>query len=93
MGLRLDAYLFLVKQGFANFSFNVTKDAFSLVKGENLDLFVTSLNNLASALNLGKKYFEFYGWSGLFKVEPIQIVGVVMDDSNMMKWLRLRPET
>lgn len=75
--------LFLVKLAFANFAYTVTKDGSSLVNGKHLDLSVTSLNNFASSSNLGKKFFNSYGWSELSEFELSEILRVVLDNPNL----------
>lgn len=81
--MRLDAYPFLVKQVFPNFSFYAIEDAFSLVKGKNLDLSMTFLNNLAFTPNSEFSFFESYGWSEMSEVKPLQILRVMMGDLNL----------
>ncbi|KAB1212626.1 hypothetical protein CJ030_MR5G009668 [Morella rubra] len=53
IGLKCDSFPYLTKQSFANVGFTVSEDAISLVKGKDLDLFVTSLNNMALSPNSG----------------------------------------
>lgn len=81
--MRVDVYPVLVKLAFTNFVCTVTKDASSLVNGKHLDLFVSSLYNLASAPNSGKNFYDSYGRSGMYKVEPIEILWVVLDNPNL----------
>lgn len=54
VGLKSDTFPYLIKQAFANY-------ASSLVKGKDLDLSVTSLNNLVLSPNSGVKLFDSYG--------------------------------
>ena len=59
VNLKVDCYVYLVKLVYANFQYSKSEGATSYVNGKQLDLSVTSLNSLVSALNIGKKILMF----------------------------------
>lgn len=80
-GLKCDPYL--IKQSFANFASIVNVDATSLVKGKDLDFSVLSLNVVAHSSNSGVKFLESYTKTGMFDVQPIEILWAILDDPSM----------
>ncbi|KAB1213231.1 hypothetical protein CJ030_MR5G022420 [Morella rubra] len=88
VNLKVDCYVYLVKLVYANFQYSTSDDANSYVNGKQLDMSVASLNALASAPNDGKKFFDAYGWSGMSKVEPIDILRVVLDNPTLSEVIR-----
>ncbi|KAB1209857.1 hypothetical protein CJ030_MR6G013686 [Morella rubra] len=92
VNLKVDVYVYLVKLAYANFLHSMTEHAFSLVNGEQLDLSMSSLNSLATATNIGKKFFDLYGWmekpkdSKEYNKKTLRLMGFVQNDDG--EWVK-----